>query len=297
MIQLSDITIDNKELFDKYFSMKQYEISDFTFTNLFMWRNSYNIKYAIINDFLCIFAQYKNNNPFTLMPVGTGDITPVIEELITYFDSQGNKLIIKSLTNDMISEIESRLPGKFIFKPERSLYDYVYLSEDLIYLEGKKFHAKRNHINKFLSTYDYTYHPLTAELVDECIAAEEEWCQKRNCDESEGLEQEKAAIIDALNHFERLKFKGGIIKVNNKVVAFTFGEQFAKDMAVIHVEKADPDIQGSYAMINQKFCEKEWSNVKYINREEDMGIEGLRKAKLSYRPVRMIEKSIAVLKE
>ncbi|MDK2799374.1 MAG: uncharacterized protein PWP27_1265 [Clostridiales bacterium] len=297
MIELSDITIDSKELFDKYFSIKQYETSEFTFTNLFMWRNCFNIKYAIINDFLCIFAQYKNNDPFTLMPIGTGDIKSVIQELMTHFKQQGKRLIMKALTKDMIHQIESAFPDRFTFTFDLNISDYVYLSSDLIHLKGKKFHAKRNHINKFVSTYHYTYYPLTVNLIDECIAAADEWCRKKNCEESESLMYEKEAILRALNHFERLKFKGGVIKVDGKVIAFTFGEQFTDDMAVIHVEKADPDMQGSYALINQKFCETEWSHVKYINREEDMGIPGLRKAKRSYRPVRMVEKHIATLNE
>ncbi|NLY44199.1 MAG: DUF2156 domain-containing protein [Clostridiaceae bacterium] len=297
MIQLYDITIDKKELFDKYFSMKEYEVSDLTFTNLFIWRKSYRVKYALINDFLCILARYKDNEPFALMPIGTGDIGPVIETLIEFFKERGTPLILKSLTKDMIREIESRIPGKFSYKPDRNTFDYVYLSSDLIKLEGKKYHAKRNHINKFLSLYEYTYHPLTADLIDDCIEAAENWCKKKNCQESESLEDEKTAILEALRNFEALKFKGGIIKIKDKTVAFTLGEQMTKDMAVIHVEKADPDIPGSYAVINQQFCEKEWSNVKYINREEDLGIPGLRKAKKSYHPVRMVEKHVAVLKD
>ncbi|MGE4283644.1 MAG: DUF2156 domain-containing protein, partial [Clostridia bacterium] len=258
---------------------------------------SYNIKYALIHDYLCIFAQYENNNPFVLMPIGEGNILPVIEELITYFKSIGAKLIIRSLTKGMIEQIEREVPSKFEYKPERSTFDYVYLNSDLINLEGKKYHSKRNHINKFISTYDYTYYPLTKDLVDECIKAAEEWCEKKNCEESAGLEQEKLAIIDALNHFEQLGFKGGVIKIDGKVIAFTYGEQYTDDMAVIHVEKADSDIHGSYTVINQKFCENEWREVEYINREEDLGIAGLRKAKKSYYPVRMIEKYSATLIE
>jgi len=297
MLQLYDVTIDKKEIFDKYFALKQYEISDMTFTNLYMWRKSYNIRYTIINDYLCIFAQYKDNEPFILMPVGEGNIAPVLDKLTEYFEQNGNRIIIKSLTHEMIHIIEEACPGRFQYKPNRNTYDYVYNSEDLIRLEGKKYHAKRNHINKFVSMNNYVYEPLTVELVDECKKAAEEWCKKRNCSQSESLIEEKEAIIDVLDHFEQLKVKGGVIKVDGKVVCFTYGEQFTKDMAVIHVEKADPDIPGSYAIINQKFCEHEWSNVKYINREEDMGIPGLRKAKQSYNPVRLIEKYTATLCE
>ncbi|WHH60600.1 phosphatidylglycerol lysyltransferase domain-containing protein [Petroclostridium sp. X23] len=295
MIELKDITIDSKELFDKYLALKKYEISDMTFTNLFMWRKSYNIKYTLVEDYLCIFAQYEKNPPFILMPIGEGQISPVLEKVNAYFESRGNNLVIKSLIKGMMEEIEKEMPSKFEYKADRSTFDYVYDSSDLIHLEGKKYHSKRNHINKFVSGYDYTYYPLTSDLIDDCIKVAEEWCAKRNCAESKGLEQEKSAIIDALNHFEKLAFKGGVIKVADKVIAFTYGEQFTDDMAVIHVEKADADIPGAYTIINQKFCENEWSNVKYINREEDLGIPGLRKAKQSYKPVRLIEKYTGIL--
>ena len=296
MIELSEITIDKKDLFDSYLRKKQYPISEFTFTNLFMWRHAFNIKYAVVNDFLCIFSKYGQSPPFTLMPVGDGDLSSVINTLISYFEQQGHRLIIKSLTKDMIRELEKYFPGRFEFKRDRNIDDYVYLSSDLIHLKGRKFSSKRNHINRFLENHQYVYLPITPEITDECIRVAEEWCKKKNCEDDQSLQSEQRAIVEALTNFEALQLKGGAIKVNEKIIAFTFGEQFTDDMAVVHVEKADPDIQGSYAMINQQFCEHEWRNVKYINREEDMGIPGLRKAKRSYRPVKMMEKSIATLK-
>jgi len=297
MLQLKDITLNEKKLFDDYFQLKQYEISDMTFTNLYMWRKSYQIKYAIIDDFLCIFARQKDNKPFTLMPVGNGNVAQVLEKLMDYFRQNNHPFMMKSITHRMIEEIENAFPGKFKYIPSRDTYDYVYNSSDLINLEGRKYHRKRNHINKFLALNSYVYEPLTVDSVEECKKAAEEWCRKRDCNQNMGLLEEKEAIFDVLNHFEELKVKGGVIRVDGKVVCFTFGEQFTKDMVVIHVEKADPDIQGSYAIINQQFCAHEWANVKYINREEDLGLPGLRQAKQSYHPVRLIEKHIAILNE
>ena len=298
-INLSDISIDCKSLFDEYFLNNQHEISDFTFTNLFMWRKSYNIKYFIINDYLCIFAQYNNHDPFVFFPLAKSkdndQLVLVIEELIEYFKQNGNELIIKSLTPNMVDILNKKMPNRFEFTPNRSTYDYVYKCSDLISLEGKKLHAKRNHINRFVENNKYTYYPLTLELIDDCISAATKWCIKRDCDKNPGLAEERAAIVDALNNFEALKFQGGVIKVDNEVIAFTYGERLTDHTAVIHVEKADSDIQGSYAIINQQFCEHQWRDYLYINREEDMGIEGLRKAKMSYQPVRLIEKYRASL--
>ncbi len=295
MLELKDVTIDDRDLFQKYFFMKQYGNSEFSFTNVFIWRNAYSVKYSLVNDFLCIFAKYNQLPPYIMMPIGEGNLGAVFEKLIQYFASNKNKLIIRSVTEEGKSEIERHFPGKFIFKDQRDYYDYVYLSSDLINLQGKKFHAKRNHINKFVSQNKYVYESLTSERVDECVASALDWCKKRNCKESQELEHEKHAILEALGNFEKLKFKGGIIKVEGKVKAFSLGDLLTEDMAVIHIEKADPDIQGSYAIINQQFCEHEWKDIKYINREEDIGIPGLRKAKLSYNPEKFIKKYCATL--
>ncbi len=290
MIEPKDITIDDKEIFDKYFEIKQYRTAEYSFADLFMWRNSFQIKYAIVDDFLCVFCQYEKEDPFVLMPVGNGDLCAVLAKLMEYFESQGNRLIIEGLTIEMKAEIEEVFPSQFTYEEKREYFEYVYQSTDLITLKGKKFHAKRNHINKFKATNNYTYAPLTKDNVEACKIAAIEWCRKRNCNEDKKLEEEKEAIIDALDNFERLQLKGGLLLVKSKIVAFTLGELHTKDMALIHVEKADADIQGAYPMINQLFCEREWSDVTYINREEDMGLPGLRKAKMSYRPVQLIEK-------
>ncbi len=293
MITLKDITIDDKALFDEYLSLRRHELSDISFTNLFIWREAYQVKYTILDGFLCIVGKYKNNPPFALVPLGQGNVAPIIEKMMTYFKEQCNKFTMTAISEEIKNEIEQVMPGKFTFKADRNLFDYVYLASDLITLKGKKFHSKRNHINKFKAQNKYLYYSLTSENIDECVAAALKWCEKRNCKESEGLEMEKFAILEALNNFDKLKYKGGFIKVNDRVVAFTLGEKIADDMAVIHIEKGDPDIQGSYAVINQAFCEHEWQDVSYINREEDMGIPGLRKAKESYRPVKMIKKYVA----
>lgn len=297
MIDLKNITVDDKALFDRYFAIKQYGICDLNFTNLFMWRETYSVRYAVVDDFLCIFPQFQKDSPFVLMPVGCGDLGAVVHKLAAHFKAQGNPFVIKGVTEGMKNELMERVPGKFIFEEDRNIFDYVYLSADLIELKGKKFHAKRNHINKFKSMYDYTYEPLTAERVDECAAAALKWCVKRNCEEDQGLGWEKIAILNALHNFDKLKFKGGILRVDGKIAAFTFGERLTDNMAVVHVEKGDPDIRGSYAVINQMFCEREWRHMKYVNREEDMGLPGLRKAKLSYRPVTLVEKYTAKWQE
>jgi len=173
---------------------------------------------------------------------------------------------------------------------DRNNSDYIYLTEDLINLRGKKFHSKKNHINKFKKLYEYEYVRLDGGFVDECLRIMEEWCAAKGCDCRKEGYCEKLANIELLNNYGDLGCKGALIKVNGRFEAFTVGEMLNMDTAVIHIEKANSQIDGLYAFVNQQFCEKEWGDTTYINREQDLGVEGLRKAKLSYNPVKMVNK-------
>ena len=155
-------------------------------------------------------------------------------------------------------------------------------------LTGKKLHGKRNHINKFKELYSYNYEPLTADNMEKIRSFIEEWYQKK-AETDASILTEKTALENALKNFEKLELKGGILLVDGKSVAFSIGEQLNQDTALIHFEKADTDYQGAYPMMNQQFVINAWSNLTYVNREDDMGIEGLRKAKLSYYPDIMVE--------
>ena len=168
--------------------------------------------------------------------------------------------------------------------------DYLYNSSDLIGLRGKKYDGKRNHINKFNRMHTYEYVPLECSLLDECIRIMEEWCAEKNCNCQDGDYCERLANMELLKNFKVLGCKGALIKADGKFEAFTVGEMLTGDTAVIHIEKAKSSIDGLYTLINQQFASREWSGTTYINREQDLGKEGMRKAKLSYHPVRLIDK-------
>ncbi|MFA5864229.1 MAG: phosphatidylglycerol lysyltransferase domain-containing protein [Phycisphaerae bacterium] len=287
-----EISIDDKELFDRYFWMKQYAVSDFTFTNLFIWHFSRLIHFAVVNDFLCVRVTYSEQPPVWFMPLGNGDLGAVLDGLEEDCKEREAPFRMRALSKGMVEEIEQARPGKFSFMVERDRFDYVYLVSDLIKLDGAKYKGKRNHINIFQQMYHYEYLPLSADVLREVTEAEIEWCKKRDCESHEGLENEKKGILQAVEYFDRLKFQGGVLKINGKAGAFTFGESLTKDTVVIHIEKADPDIRGAYQMITQQFLEHEWPGMTFVNREEDLGIDGLRKAKQSYHPVKLIEKYV-----
>lgn len=297
MIRFRDIQLTDKPVFDRYFLTRRYEQSACTFTNLFMWRKWYNIYWAEVDGYLCIKAAY-NEVDYILPPFGDPQgYRAIMEKLMSHFAETGHPFLMKAATPDVVELLEGFFPGKFQIIPDRDNFDYIYAAEDLIHLKGKNYHTKKNHLNSFKRLYsDYEYKPLTQELVLDCINYATEWCVQNGCDKDPSLALERNAIQEALLNFEQLAFQGGVLYVNGKVVAFTMGEKLNADTAVIHVEKANFEMRGVYQAINQMFCAHAWSDMQFINREEDMGLDGIRKAKESYFPVKYIEKYDVVVK-
>lgn len=294
-IDFKHIELQDKKIFDTYITRNNYENSEFNFTNFFIWRHSYKLKHAVIDEHLCIIGRYHKKFPIIFPPLGTnknGFDTGLLK-VIEYYKKNHFPIIVKGITEPIKNTIEEMLPGMFYFKPDRNNYDYVYLSHDLINLKGRKFQKKRNHINKFKSRYDFLYEPISSNNIEECIIAEMEWVASRR--NSRGIQEEKSAVIEALRNYESLDIEGGVLRIEDKIQAFSLGELLNPDMAVIHIEKANVNYDGSYPMINQQFAAHCWGNVTYINREEDMGLPGLRKAKKSYQPVKMIKKYTGLL--
>lgn len=293
MFQDSDfkeIELGDKGIFDEYIGEKVHENSEFNFTNFFIWRYHYKLNFTVYQDHLCIIGRYRNAFPIIFPPLGVqkSGFDDALMALVEYFRLKGYPVLIKSITDPIKGIMEECLPGKFKYKQDRDMYDYVYLSEDMINLSGRKYQKKRNHINKFLKHYMYEYEPISDENIEECLIAEIEWAAGRPGDN--GIEEEKAAIVEALRNMETLGIKGGALRINDRIQAFSLGEVLNPNMAVIHIEKANIDYEGCYAMINQQFAKNCWSDFKYINRQEDMGIHGLRRAKKSYYPIKMITK-------
>lgn len=194
-------------------------------------------------------------------------------------------------------QMETWYPGQFQIEYLRDEADYVYEMEKLSTLAGKKLHGKRNHINKFKTLYpDWNYEPITSENVEECFQMALEWRNENGCEEDLEKNAEMCVTLNFLRLFKELGMKGGLIRVDKKVVAFCVGEPVCKDTFVVHVEKAFAEVEGAYPMINQQFVQHECTDYLYVNREEDTGAEGLRKAKLSYHPAFLVEKGIVTRK-
>lgn len=296
MIPFKDLTLADRETITKYTMHSRHRNCDMSFSNLCSWKFLYNTQFAEVDGFL-VLKFWANEQLAHMMPIGDGDLKRVVDDLEKNATEQSQTFCMLGVTPDMKEDIEKALPGKFIFTADRNYADYIYLRSDLATLSGKKFQPKRNHVNKFRKTYNYEYIPITPDHIQECLRLEAEWCKMNNCDQQDGTGNERRAIIYALNHFEELGLSGGLLRVDDSIVAFTFGMPINQDTFGVHVEKADVRIDGAYAMINYEFANHIPEQYTYINREEDLGIEGLRKAKLSYQPVIILEKSMACLKE
>lgn len=286
------IALADKPVFDEVFNRLQYLGSECTFTNLFIWRDCYDICWAQEDGFLLIQV-LRDDTSFVLPPFGgkVEDLPSVLKKLYGKFGA----FEMRGIYRDIIEEIEEVMPEKFTFTLDRSNSDYIYRVSNLATLSGRKYHQKKNHANAFRKAYpNYKYVPMSKEIIKDCLEFSELWNKEKDEQEfDESLHCERLAIIEALNNFDVLGFRGAAIFIDGQVEAMTFGEKITNDTAVIHVEKANPNIRGLYTVINQEFCQREWSDLKYINREEDMGLEGLRKAKLSYHPKYLLDKFVA----
>jgi len=284
------LTLEDREHITLYFRTSPPVTSELTFTNLFMWRHHYHFAWCLSADALLIAGQTGDGPPFCFPPIGKGDLSPALKDLFDYLGRHAQRPEIHRVPENFAQRYADSLHLEVIPDPDNS--DYVYRTESLINLSGRKYHRKRNHLNQFRNQYAYRYQSLTSDLIEACLNLEEQWCRLRSCVENPGLLNEEMAIRESLLHFDKLDCLGGVILVDDRVVAFSLGEPLNPDTVVIHLEKANPEFTGSYAVINQEFCQDAWSGYTYVNREQDLGEPGLRQAKLSYYPDHMSNKVI-----
>ncbi len=288
MTDFKPIEIQDKPLFDEFLRKDPPRISELTFTNLFIWRHHYRPVWLQWNECLLIIFHPQTGTIYGLAPFGPGDKKSALDVLSEEIAKQTSDVRICRVEEEFIKNHMD--PAKYAVVNDRGNSDYVYLAKDLISLSGNKYHRKKNHLNQFIKNYAFEYHPLNTELVRRVLGMQEAWCQIRECVVKPDLLAEDFAVREALTYFEELGYQGGAVLINSVVEAFSLGEPLNEDAAVIHIEKANLDIPGLYAAINQLFCLNAWSNFTYINREQDMGVEGLRKAKESYYPHHMVDK-------
>lgn len=292
MISFLSPQLSDKIWVNQLLSYSDYPGCEYSFGNIFLWHKEYELKIARYKDFLLFRSEGKT--PSYCFPAGKGDFREAIQLLKQEADNEQIPLRLYGVTLDNISVLEELYPSKFEVKPYRHGFDYIYNSENLINLSGRKYHSKRNHISAFKKNNNWSYENIDENNIEECIAMTEAWIEENQGKMDNGGLSEIHAVCRAFKYFFDLDFIGGAIRVNNKIIAYTIGERLNSDTFCIHIEKAFSNVNGAYAIINNEFASRNLGNYRRINREEDMGVEGLRKAKLSYHPDILLEKHTAV---
>lgn len=312
-MQVKPLDLEDKEIIESYFKAAAPLVSDLSFTNLYLWHFGRFIGYCELDcngeKCLIIKTKYPDEVPFIFYPICKNTALSqkeqkeirklAIEQSAAQFRANGIPFSMHSLSEDQVAELKEFFGEDYeiIYRDDRS--DYIYSAPELIELKGKKYHKKKTHLNRFNERYEYSYEPLSENNCNELIETYKIWFGKI-ADVSSGLKNEFTGIIESLRKFSHLSFKGGLLreKSSGKIIAFSFGEMLNPNTVVIHIEKADIEYSGAYQAINQQFLEHEWNSaeIELVNREEDLGIAGLRKAKESYHPLYLQKKFDAILK-
>lgn len=294
MLEFSQIGIDDRQWVCELLKRSDFMGCEYSFANNMAWRRMNNSVISRYKDFYLIKAENAEYTCFSF-PAGSGSYREIFGILIEYAQHEEKPLAITGVTENQLA-IFREIFGEDGF--EANLMDgsgdYIYLTEELISLKGRKFHKKRNHLSK-INNYNWEFHPMEEKFFYECVefSAVNYNAKKGYDDFSSVLEQ--FAIHTFFTYFEQLELKGGVITIDGRVRAFTIGEQLNSDTFCVHIEKADASVEGLYPAINNEFLKYAAGEAKYVNREEDLGIEGLRQAKRSYNPVFMLDKYMVKL--
>ena len=298
MIEFQPVTLDKKQLYQQYLLDGKLRGCEYSFANLFFWGRQQG---AVIYDHLVLFSQYNRRSVYPF-PVGTGDKRAVLEAVMEDARQRGIPCRFTGLDQADMEQVEALFPGKFRFHCDRDFYDYVYDIQDLADLKGKKYQKKRNHYNRFRERFPYyQVQPLDASNLNAAKQMIDAWYEIRMQEDPQGdYHMERVALNKALTHFQALEMEGVVLLDGETVLAVTLGSRLSPDTFDIHFEKARPEAEGAYAAVNCEFARylrEKFPELRYLNREDDMGLEGLRKAKLSYYPHHLAEKCWACLLE
>lgn len=291
MIDFKKPVVGDKQWVDECLKYVNSFNCEYTFGNIFVWSTAYRTQIAKYKNFL-MCRWVSNNHTAYAVPIGTGDFKDAVNQIILDAKANGDKPVIYGVTANYKKLLDEYFPQCFTYKYDEGFNDYIYSVEKMAELRGKKYHSKRNHITNFKKNNpDWSFEILNKDNLNECIELHSQWIKEHPDDEDYSYEFE--AVLTAFDNYEKLGFVGGLIRIGGKVTAYTFGERHSDELFVTHFEKAPADIQGAYTIINQEFTKNCLTDYQYVNREEDLGIDGLRKAKQSYNPEIFLEKCVA----
>lgn len=297
MIDFQPFDISNKSAYDTFLQNSGERGCEYSFANLYLWGRQ---RAAFLYDHLVFFSQFDRKSVY-LFPIGSGDKKPVLDAIMHDAKERGIPCRLTGLLQDDCALLEKLYPGKLRYHFDRNTFDYIYDINDLADLGGRKFQKKRNHLNRFRQENpDHTLEPVTDKNIARVQQLVDTW-YKVHLEENPHADyhMEMAAISKALKMRKQLGLEGYALRKGEDYIAMAMGSRLNGDTFDIHFEKA-LNVDGAYAAINNGFARylrEKYPEVCFLNREDDMGIEGLRKAKLSYNPHHMVEKSWAHLLE
>jgi hypothetical protein len=256
---------------------------------MFIWNDYYHFEFKDVFGCLALIARPQGARPFAMPPLGGGDRLLALDFLFKELEEP----VMSRVPEEFAQEIAEKRPD-FKIVPDPDNDDYVYLSEKLITLSGRRMHQKKNHYNYFKQNYRHEYVDATPAITPELIAVEDLWLEAKTEKDGSGthLIKERNSVHLALSHMEELGLTGLAVRVEGKIEAFTLGEPLSEDTAVIHVEKGNPEIRGVYEAMRGEFCKRRFSHLTFVNREQDLGLPGLRFSKESLKPFKMARKFV-----
>lgn len=279
------LTLEDKTLFRSMEKAAPPLTSDTVFTNLFIWRSYYRPQWAEAHGCLCLIAAPDGGEPFGLPPVGSGDQVAALDFTRQALAERGVSPVFKRVPEDLVAKLEAA-HSPYTWAHDRDNDDYIYPRERLATLSGRRMHQKKNHYNYFIGHNQFECLPLTKELLPSLLSVQEEWLatkEEQNMPMSQ-FSHEIESVHELLSNMDELNQLGIAIKINDKIEGFTLGELVGTDTVVVHIEKADYNVRGLFVAISSHFCQSLPTDVLYINREQDLGLEGLRHSKESLKP-------------
>lgn len=295
-IDFHPVALEDRDLILRVNLSNPYRNCDFSFANLYNWGFYYRTEVAYHKGMLVVrFKSPEAERAAYLMPVGEGDLIEVLQDMDEDMQSRyDHSLTLMGVVDEGLELLHRTYPDHLHVLSSRDYSDYLYLREKLSTLSGKKLQSKRNHINKFERSYpSWSYEEINDSNVRECMALENVWFKQSGQDQD--VLDEKRMVLKALQEYDKIGMMGGCIRVEDRIIAFSLGMPINADTFDVCIEKADTDYDGSFTIINREFARRIPEQYTYVNREEDLGLEGLRKAKLSYKPVEILTKHTVVL--
>jgi uncharacterized protein len=295
-MRFKKLCLEDKKIIDRYIYPYKFLSCEYSFTSLYIWKDACDIQYTIYKDALILKKKDFEGNYHFMQPLGYSNesLREIIDALKVYREENNMKYLFKDLEESFIEEINVSFPesDRFCIKEDRDNFDYLYEAKKLMSFSGKKLHSKKNHYNFFTKNYSYKVVEISGDnVINDVSDAAEKWYEETG-EKDAKLYYELLAIKDIVNNMNILNLNGVAVYVDEKLAAFSIGERLNEKLAVIHIEKGDKSINGIYSFITKTLIDSCFNNAEIINREQDLGIEGLRKAKMSYYPLKLEKKFI-----